>query len=283
MIILEKAKKEEKKEVYDWVTFVKKEEEKKYRHSNFDLFFKPVEKMNQEMVYETLENSKYENIYHYYFAKEEDKIIGFLCFVHRTRNHHNDIRVISLFAKDQKEGVYDVFLDLLTKEAKENHTGRIDMCVVFPEEKVFQKSLENHSFLLKKISFTITDLMVERKRTLFGYKISFLGEGEISEVKKYFPDFYYDSNASFVLIAKKKKRIVGVLSGSIASPYYTLADLDVLLADSEKIKHDLLNEFKRICLKEGCDDILAETKSFKDQEFFKKEGFLESRRAYYFI
>ena len=148
------------------------------------------------------------------------------------------------------------------------------MCTIFTD-RILQSYLEKRNYLLNKASFTINDFTVEKKLKPFGFKISFLGDHEKEELEEYLKANEYEKKlSSFTLVAKKRGKLVGILSGK-------LGVLGFLIGDNERIKHELLNEFKRICLRQDCDDILVETNDISLENFYLQEGFLEKRRSYF--
>lgn len=295
MVTVKKATIKEKEEVYDWICKSQEAEEKRYLGTNLNIFFKSSMKTDKEMVFETLKKTKYVNRYFYYLAYSEEEIVGILSFVHILRSDRNYVRVIDFYVSKNKKSIYDALLNTLEDYGIEEQVSTIKMRFLFPQEKLLKECLENHSFELRKISLTDEDLKVEKKFKPLGYRISFLNKKEIKEVQTYYDSLtiekkefehldvkeYMKSDSARVLIARKNTKIVGVLFGSIVSPHYTVSYLDICVGESEKIKHDLLNEFKRICLKEESDDILVETSNLDFQKFILSENFKESRRSYW--
>lgn len=295
VIKVKKATLKEKEEVYEWVCKSQEAEEKRYFGANLNIFFRSSLNLSQEMIDETLKKAKYMNRYSYYLAYEEEEIVGILSFVHIFRTDRNYLRIIDLYVSKNKKNIYDALLDTLEEYAKEENVSVIKMRFLFPQEKVLKECLENRSFELRKISLTDEDLKVEKKFKPLGYRISFVNKKEIKEVQSYYDSLssekkefltldvkeYLKSESSRVLIARKNAKIIGVLFGSIVSPRYTVSYLDICVGDNEKIEHDLLNEFKRVCLKEESDDILVETSNVDFQKFILSENFKESRRSYW--
>ncbi len=264
----------EKEKVYEWVKKAEQEKNREYLKSNLTLFIHPIPKMNEEFVLETMEKKRYLDSYFYYFVSDHHKTIGFFNFVVVQKRGKNYLRVIYLYLPYKKKEAYPFILDELERLAKEKKVEYIEMCTIFTD-RILQSYLEKRNYLLNKASFTINDFTVEKKLKPFGFKISFLGDHEKEELEEYLKANEYEKKlSSFTLVAKKRGKLVGILSGK-------LGVLGFLIGDNERIKHELLNEFKRICLRQDCDDILVETNDISLENFYLQEGFLEKRRSYF--
>lgn len=288
MIIVKRVGVESLEEVYQWYQKAEGINRKNYEDDRLNIFFRRDLEWNQEMLKRALEDV--ENTY-FYLAYIEKEIVGILYgYTMSLRNHNLNIPLIYALNKD----IYQSLLKELWNTFQDKN-GIVKIRPVFPKEKELIDVLKENDFILRRTSYTLDDLMVEKKNKQINYKISFLNKREVKEVQAYYDTLqekekefrtlqiedYQKENASRILIAKNKKKVVGLLLGTISNHRYIVSYIDVCVADREGIRHDLLNEFKRICLKEESDDILVETTNQSLQDFLKREKFIESRSTYY--
>lgn len=288
MIVVKRASSEMLDEVYKWYRTAEKINQKNYEEDHLNIFFYHDFDVDEDSLRKALEDQ--ENAY-FYLAYEDHEIVGIIYgYVLSLRKPNLNIPLIYAVHKDG----YRALLDHLLEEMKDITPGIIKMRPVFPREKDLLSVLKEEHFVLRRTTYTMEDLIVEKRHKMVSYKISGLNKREVEEVQQYYnalpneeKEFstlqigdYQKEDASRILIAKNKKKIVGLLMGTISSHRYVVSYLDICVGDNEQIRHDLLNEFKKMCLKEESDDILVETTNAHLRSFLNDESFIESRSTY---